>query len=580
MPSAFSQGVLSTPLAVALGGTGFSSIGTAGQVIAVNGTATGLEFLTVGILSDGDKGDITVSSSGSVWTIDNLSVTNAKINDVAWSKITSTPTTIAGYGISDAQPLNAILTDLSGLTQSSDTLPYFDSSTTATTTPLSSFGRSIIDDVDASSARTTLGLGSLATQNGTFSGTSSGTNTGDQTITLTGDVTGTGTGSFSATISSGSVTYSKIQNTSSGNVVLARAASTPGEYSEVLLGASQILGRGSTGDISAITLGTGLSMSGTTLNASGSGDVVGPASATNNAVVLFDGTSGKLVKNSTVTISSGVIVATSVQPTAGVLAGSSSQTITTSSSAQLFGSTSTLYQLGTGGITATLTADFSAVGTLLRQSTFTEAATGTHPLIANLAVRAPVITNGSGATTNAVTLYVEGAPTGTASPTNVYALWVDDGVVRIDGTIELGAASDTTLSRSAAGVLAVEGVAVPTISSTSTLTNKRIDPRVVSAASYTTSTTIDSDATDVYVVTAQAGALLFNNPSGTPVQGQKLIIRIKDDGTARVLTYGSEFRGISQALPSTTVISKTLYMGFIRNSTDTKWDLIAVAQES
>lgn len=43
------------------------------------------------------------------------------------------------------------------------------------------------------------GLGTLSTQNGTFSGTSSGTNTGDQTITLTGDCTGTGTGSFATT---------------------------------------------------------------------------------------------------------------------------------------------------------------------------------------------------------------------------------------------------------------------------------------------------------------------------------------------------------------------------------------------
>ncbi len=51
-------------------------------------------------------------------------------------------------------------------------------------------------------ARINLGLGTLATQNGTFSGTSSGTNTGDQTIALTGDVTGSGTGAFSATLAS------------------------------------------------------------------------------------------------------------------------------------------------------------------------------------------------------------------------------------------------------------------------------------------------------------------------------------------------------------------------------------------
>jgi hypothetical protein len=114
----------------------------------------------------------------------------------------------------DVQAYDAGLQSISGLTTSADQTVYTTASDTYATTSLTSFGRSLIDDADAATARTTLGLGTLATQSGTFSGThsgtSSGTNTGDQTITLTGDVTGSGTGSFATSISNDAITTAKI----------------------------------------------------------------------------------------------------------------------------------------------------------------------------------------------------------------------------------------------------------------------------------------------------------------------------------------------------------------------------------
>lgn len=99
-----------------------------------------------------------------------------------------------------------------------------------------------------------------------------------------------------------------------------------------------------------------------------------------------------------------------------------------------------------------------------------------------------------------------------------------------------------------------------------------------SASNYTTSTTITSTdcRTIFYKITAQAGALLFNNPTGTFCDGQILLIAIKDNGTARALTYGPNFRAGSSLTPllATTTISKWAYLQFIYNSTDTKWDYI------
>lgn len=81
-----------------------------------------------------------------------------------------------------SQPLDSDLTAFAGLAIAADKLPYGTGSHTLGLADLTAAGRALLDDADAAAQRTTLGLGTLATQSGTFSGTSSGTNTGDQTL--------------------------------------------------------------------------------------------------------------------------------------------------------------------------------------------------------------------------------------------------------------------------------------------------------------------------------------------------------------------------------------------------------------
>jgi hypothetical protein len=79
-----------------------------------------------------------------------------------------------------------------------------------------------------------------------------------------------GYNSNATTISANAVTYAKMQQ-AGANTVIARANAAAGDLGEVALSASQLLGRGATGNVAAIALGTNLSMSGATLNASGGG---------------------------------------------------------------------------------------------------------------------------------------------------------------------------------------------------------------------------------------------------------------------------------------------------------------------
>jgi hypothetical protein len=120
------------------------------------------------------------------------------------------------------------------------------------------------------------------------------------------------------------------------------------------------------------------------------------------------------------------------------------------------------------------------------------------------------------------------------------------------------------------------------------LTNKTLTSPVINTPTITPrETAVASSATpapsvateDVYALTALAANATFAAPAGSPAASQPLLIRIKDNGTAHSLTWNSVYRAVGVALPSSTVASKTMYVGMRYNATDAKWDVLAVSIE-
>jgi hypothetical protein len=76
------------------------------------------------------------------------------------------------------------------------------------------------------------------------------------------------------------------------------------------------------------------------------------------------------------------------------------------------------------------------------------------------------------------------------------------------------------------------------------------------------------------------GDITIDAPAGTPSDGQKLIIRIKDAGTSVNISWNVIYRTIVTSLPTSTVPNKTAYIGFIYNTADTDWDAVAISLEN
>lgn len=108
----------------------------------------------------------------------------------------------------------------------------------------------------------------------------------------------------------------------------------------------------------------------------------------------------------------------------------------------------------------------------------------------------------------------------------------------------------------------------------------RPKPRV-SSTTATATLTPNIDNFNIYDLTAQNAALAIANPTGTPNNGDPLIIRIKDDGTARAITYGTAYQNVSGLdLITTTTIGKWIIIGIQYNAAVSKWQILSLSTEA
>jgi hypothetical protein len=142
--------------------------------IAGNGLTLSSGVLNIGagtgIVSNAD----TVALTGQALNLHNQTTTGFFVRTTAGAIAARTIGT-SGSGISITNgdgsagnltvSLTAALSSIGGLVATADSFPYYTGAATASLATVTSFARSLLDDADAATARTTLGLGTISTQN-------------------------------------------------------------------------------------------------------------------------------------------------------------------------------------------------------------------------------------------------------------------------------------------------------------------------------------------------------------------------------------------------------------------------------
>jgi len=114
-------------------------------------------------------------------------------------------------------------------------------------------------------------------------------------------------------------------------------------------------------------------------------------------------------------------------------------------------------------------------------------------------------------------------------------------------------------------------------------TGPRAGASVGATGGAVSSITPNASLFDNYMINALGASGTINAPSGTPVDGQRLVIRIEDNGVARGLAFSGAtgaYRAIGTTLPTATTASIVTYVGCVYNSYDSFWDVVAVATQA
>lgn len=107
----------------------------------------------------------------------------------------------------------------------------------------------------------------------------------------------------------------------------------------------------------------------------------------------------------------------------------------------------------------------------------------------------------------------------------------------------------------------------------------RITPRSSTTAAPGATPSINTDNLDFVEFTGVATAItsMTTNLTGTPVRGDGLIITFTDNATPQTITWGAKFEASTVALPTTTVTSTKLTVGFIWNTVTSAWRVAGVS---